>query len=164
MDYEKLFALAKPYLEKNDMGSAHTSRVLAIARKNFSIPKELEDLTVSAIILHDIGGSTIKEQYEKGPKIAASILNRMNCDEVFIEQVCKIVGTHHDHPEKPSVPFKILFDSDKLVMFSKEEFPYYDARPNFDWDKIVDAIYSEQGKILARKTIKQRREEKIQTK
>ena len=160
MDYEKLFALAKPYLEKNDMGSAHTSRVLAIARKNFASPTELESLTVSAIILHDIGGSTIKEQYEKGPKIAESILKQMNCDEDFIEEVCKIVGTHHDHPENPSMPFKILFDSDKIVMFSKEEFSYYDARPDFDWNKIVDAIYSEQGRNLARKTLRQRREEK----
>ena len=61
MDYDKLFTLAKPYLEKNDLSSTHTKRVLEIARKKFSIPKELEDLTVSAIILHDIGGSTIKE-------------------------------------------------------------------------------------------------------
>jgi len=28
MDFEKLFALAKPYLEKNELGAAHTSRFL----------------------------------------------------------------------------------------------------------------------------------------
>jgi hypothetical protein len=37
MDHEKLLALAKPFLERNDLGAAHTSRVLAIARKNFAI-------------------------------------------------------------------------------------------------------------------------------
>src|SRR4030067_1649774 len=78
MDYEKLFALAKPILEKNDLGAAHTSRVLALARQNFSIPEKLEDLIVAAIILHDIGGGSIKDQYEKGPGIAASILQQMN--------------------------------------------------------------------------------------
>jgi len=160
MDCEKLFALAKPYLEKNDLGAAHASRVLAIAKKNFSIPQELEVLTVASIILHDIGGASIKDQYEKGPGIAASVLKQMGCDEAFIQQVATIVGTHHDHPPNPSVPFRILYDSDKIVMFFKEEFPVYDSRPDFDWDRIVDLIYSEKGKRLAKEMLKQRRNEK----
>ena len=163
MDYEKLFLLAKPYLEKNDLGAAHTSRVLAVARKNFTIPKEQQDLTVSAIILHDIGGSSIKEQYEKGPTIAALVLQQIGADAEFIENVCKIVGTHHDHPDKPSVPFRILYDSDKLVMFSPEEFPIYDSRPNFDWEKIVDLLYSEKAESLAKELLQQRRKEKRKT-
>jgi hypothetical protein len=159
LDYERLFVLAKPYLEKNDLGSAHTSRVLAIAKRNFPIPKELEDLTVSAIILHDIGGSSIKEQYEKGPGIAALVLRQMGCDEDFIRQVCQIVGTHHDHPDNPPTTFRVLFDADKIVMFSPEEFLIYDARPKFDWDKIVGLIYTERGKKLAKAMLKQRRKE-----
>ena len=160
MDCEKLFALAKPYLDKNDLGAAHTSRVLAIARKNFPIPKELEDLTVASIILHDIGGATIKDQYEKGPAIAATVLKQMGCDEMFVQQVTAIVGTHHDHPDNPSEPFRILYDSDKIVMFSLEEFPGYDSRPDFDWNRMVDLIYSEKGKRLAKDMLKQRRNEK----
>ncbi len=74
----------------------------------------------------------------------------MSCGEDFIEEVCKIVGTHHDHPENPSTPFKILYDSDKIVMFSPEEFPIYNERPNFDWNKIIELIYSEKGKDTAR--------------
>jgi hypothetical protein len=160
MDCEKLFSLAKPHLDKNDLGAAHTTRVLAIRRANFSIPKELEDLTVASIILHDIGGASIKDQYEKGPGIAASVLEQMGCDEAFIKQVTAIVGTHHDHPDTPSEPFRILYDSDKIVMFSPEEFPVYDSRPDFDWNKIVDLIYSEKGKRLAKDMLKQRRNEK----
>jgi hypothetical protein len=163
LDYEKLFALAKPHLENNDFGSAHTSRVLAIARKNFPIPKELEDLTVSAIILHDIGGSSIKEQYEEGPETATSVLKEMVCDKDFIRQVCQIVGTHHDHPDNPSTAFRILFDADKIVMFSTEEFLIYNARPQFDWDKIVGLIYTDQGKKLAKAMLLQRRKEQKQT-
>ncbi|HLC00513.1 MAG TPA: HD domain-containing protein [Candidatus Bathyarchaeia archaeon] len=160
MDYEKLFALAKPYLEKNDLGAGHTNRVLAIARKNFSIPPEIENLTVASIILHDIGGASIKDQYEKGPGIAASVLEQMDCDEAFIQQVTAIVGTHHDHPDNPSEPFRILYDSDKIVMFSPEEFPGYDSKPDFDWNRMVDLIYSEKGKPLAREMLAQRRNEK----
>jgi hypothetical protein len=160
MDFERLFALAKPILEKNDLGAAHTSRVLAIARKNFIIPEEQQDLTIAAIILHDIGGATIKDQYEKGPGIAASLLTQMGCDERFIEQVCRIVGTHHDHPDNPSQTFRVLYDSDKLVMFSPEEFPGYDARQDFDWSKILSLLYSEKAKTLAQETLRQRRKEK----
>jgi len=160
MDYEKLFTLAKPQLEKNDLGAAHTSRVLAIARKNFSIPTDLADLTVASIILHDIGGASIKDQYEKGPGIAASVLEQMDCAEAFIQQVTAIVGPHHDHPANPSEPFRDLYDSDKIVMFSPEEFPVYNSRPDFDWNRMVDLIYSEKGKRLAKDMLAQRRNEK----
>lgn len=159
MDYEKLFALAKPFLEKNDLGAAHTSRVLDIARKNFAIPQEFQDMTIAAIVLHDIGGPNIKEQYEKGPELAAKVLQQMGCDDNFIGQVCKIVGTHHDHPDNPSLPFRVLYDSDKLVMFSSEEFPGYDSRPSFDWSKIIGLFYAKKAKALAEKLLRQRRKE-----
>jgi hypothetical protein len=160
MDVERLVALAKPYLEKNDFGMAHTQRVFDIARENFAVPSELQELTFSSIILHDIGGSSIKEQYEKGPEIAASILKQLECDDAFVHEVCEIIRTHHEHPEKPSVPFRVLYDSDKLVMFSPEEFPYYNSRADFDWDKIVDLIYSQRAKRLAKELLEKRRSEK----
>jgi hypothetical protein len=159
MDVEKLFELAKPHLEKNDFGIAHTQRVFDIARENFQVPPELQELTFSSIILHDIGGGSIKNQYEKGPGIAAVLLKQMGCDEVFIKQVCEIVGTHHDHPDSPSLPFRVLYDSDKLVMFSPEEFPYYNSQAGFDWEKIVDLMYSEHMRRLAKETLTQRRNE-----
>ncbi len=159
MNYQKLFSLAKPYLDKNDLGASHTSRVLAIARENFDIPKELEDLTIASIILHNIGGASIKDQYEKGPKIAEQLLRQMECEEGLIRQICQIVGTHHDHPENPPLSFKILFDADKIVMFSPEEFPVYNRRPNFDWNKILDLIYSEKGKKLAGTMLEEREKE-----
>ncbi len=159
MNYEKLLKLAKPCLEKNDLGAAHTSRVLSIARENFTISKEIEDLTIASIILHDIGGASIKEQYAKGPELVAIVLHQLKCDDNFIAQVCQIVGTHHDHPDDPSLPFRILYDSDKLVMFSPEEFPGYNSRPDFDWNKIIDLLYSEKAKTLAKRLLYERREE-----
>jgi hypothetical protein len=84
----------------------------------------------------------------------------MGCSKAFTEQVSAIVGTHHNHPDNPSVPFRILYDSDKIVMFSSEEFSGYDSRPGFDWNKIVDLLYSEKAKALARKMLRQRQKEK----
>jgi len=161
LDFGRLFALAKPYLEKNDLGSAHTRRVLRIARQNFTIPSNLRDLTVAAIILHDIGGSTIKEQYEKGPAIATALLRQMGCDEATNLQICQIVGSHHDHPDEPTLPFRVLFDSDKLVMFSPEEYPGYAAKLDFDWNKTINMLYSKKAKKLAQEMLRKRRAEQI---
>ncbi len=98
MDTEQLFMLATPILEKNDFGVSHTQRVYNIAREYFPVRAELQDLTYASIILHDIGGCTIKDQYEKGPEIARRLLKQLNCPQDFIEQVCGIIATHHDHP------------------------------------------------------------------
>ena len=146
-------------MEKNDFGVAHTKRVFDIAKQNFPVKPELQDLTFTAIIFHDIGGSSIKDQYEKGPQITTDILKKLNCPESFIKQVCEIISTHHEHPDNPSEPFKALYDSDKLVMFSPQEYPYYNAREGFDWDKIVNLIYTKKGQDLAKKSLAQRRKE-----
>ncbi len=159
MDTVKLFELAWPYLEKNDFGVAHTKRVFDIAKQNFPVKPELQDLTYTAIIFHDIGGSSIKDQYEKGPQITTSILKKLGCPDSFISQVCEIISMHHEHPDNPSEPFQLLYDSDKLVMFSPEEYPYYNARKGFDWDKIVALLYSKKGQDLAKKALAQRKKE-----
>ena len=159
MDYERLFDLATPYLQKNDFGVGHTRRVFDIAKNNFSVTPVLEELTFSSIMLHDIGGSTIKEQYEKGPQIAALLLKTLNCSDSFVRQVCKIISTHHEHPDNPSEVFQVLYDSDKIVMFSKEEYPCYNSQNGFDWNKIIDLIYSPEGKELAQKWLAKRKKE-----
>jgi len=161
MDTDKLFQLAIQYLEKNDFGVAHTQRVLSIAKQNFPVKSELRELTYTSIILHDIGGSSIKEQYEKGPQISKFILKKLNYSESFIGQICEIVSTHHEHPDNPSEPFRILYDSDKLVMFSPEEYSYYNAKAGFDWNKIVALFYSKKGQELAKKLLAQRRKDQI---
>jgi len=160
MESEKMFRLAKPYLEKNDFGVAHTKRVFDIARKNFNIPEELQELVFSSIILHDIGGSSVKEQYDNGPTIATLILKQLKYDEQFIKEVCDIICTHHGRPEHPSQSFKILHDSDKLVMFSPEEVSHYDLKPNFNWNKIIKSMYSKQAKDLAKILLQQKRNKK----
>lgn len=151
-----MFKLAKPYLKKNDFGMPHARRVFDIAKQNFDIPKEIEERVFCSIIMHDIGGSSIEKQYKYGPEIAADILQKLSYDENFVQEVCEIVRTHHDHPDNPSLAFKILYDSDKLVMFSPEEFPHYNSRLNFEWKKIIDIIYHEHVRTLAKKLLLQR--------
>jgi hypothetical protein len=160
LDYEKVFSLAEPYLKKNDFGMPHTRRVFELANQNFEIPSESEELIYCSIIMHDIGGSSIQKQYEEGPEITALILRKLGYDEKFVKEVCGIVRTHHDHPEHPSLAFKILYDSDKLVMFSPEEYPHYNSQPNFDWNKIIGLIYTEHCREVAKDLLRQRKSEK----
>jgi hypothetical protein len=159
MDYERVFRLAEPYLKKNDFGMPHTRRVFELAKQNFEIPPESEELIFCTIIMHDIGGSSIQKQYEEGPKVATLILRKLGYDEKFIQEVCDIVRTHHDHPKHPSLAFKILHDSDKLVMFSPEEFPHYNSQPNFNWNEIIGLIYTENCREVARDLLWQRKSE-----
>jgi len=157
LDLKKVLELATPILEKNDFGVSHTKRVLEIAKKNFPVKPELQDLTYTAIILHDIGGCTIKDQYEKGPEIATEILKKLGCPNSFVKQVCEIFHTHHDHPTNPSEPFKTLYDADKIVMFTQEEYPTYNSREGFEWNKIINLIYTKKGQDLAKKMLSQRK-------
>jgi len=80
--------------------------------------------------------AALKTSTRKVPEIATSILKHLGCDKSFIQEVRRIIGSHHDHPDNPSLPFRVLYDSDKLVMFSPEEFPYYNSRVGFDWEKL----------------------------
>jgi predicted metal-dependent HD superfamily phosphohydrolase len=159
MDTDKLFELATPILAKNDFGVSHTKRVFEIAKEHFPVAPPLEELTYASIILHDIGGCTIKDQYEKGPAIATQLLKQLGCKDSFIRQVCLIIATHHNHPDNPSDTFQTLYDTDKLVMFTPEEYPHYNSQDGFDWNKIIDLIYSEKGKELAKTWLKKRKTE-----
>ena len=153
---KKLFELAKPYLEKNDFGVGHTEKVLKIAKKHFQIPPEMEELVLATIILHDIGGRTVEEQYEKGPEIAAELLRSLGYEEDFIKEVCGMIRIHHDRPEKPSEAFKILYDSDQLVKFSKEEFEHYNSQRGFNWNEVIENLYHEHSKRLTSEMWKKR--------
>jgi hypothetical protein len=157
MKYQKVFQLAKPFLKKTDFGLLHTQRVFDIAINNFEIPQDLKELIYCSIILHDIGGSSIKKQYEEDPKIACSILLKLGYRKNFIDQVCEIVCTHHNHPNNPSLAFMILYDSDKLVMFSTEEFSYYNSQPNFNWNQIINLIYHKHARDLAKELLQLRK-------
>lgn len=156
MEHERLFELASPYLERNDFGVAHTQRVLAIAREHFDIPEKIRRQAYALIILHDVGGSSVGDQYEKGPEIAARLLRQVGHDDDFIDTICEDIRRHHARIENPSEVFKILYDADHLVMLSREEFPYYGSRPNFNPEIVIDRLYYDRSKELARTMLSQR--------
>jgi hypothetical protein len=162
MKYKQLIELSSPYLDQNDFGTAHTIRVLKIVKENYDkydLNPSWKDLIFSLIVLHDIGGSEIRDQYEKGPKIAEHLLKKLGFHPFDIKLINGFIAKHHERLENPHEMFKILFDSDKLVMFSKEEFPSYDRRPNFNWQNILSQFYNESLKLEAEELWSERKVE-----
>ncbi len=157
IDVDKLVEFAKSYLEKNEFRVAQTKRVFKLAKQNFRAKPELQELTFTSIILHDISGSTVKDQYEKVQQISAAILEKFGCPNLFFKQVCEIIGTQHEPLGNPSEPFKKLYDFDKLVMFSTEEYRHYNPSKGFDWSGIITLLYEKQAKQLAENLLAQRK-------
>jgi len=94
MKHEKLLELAEPYLENNELGVDHTLRVLEIAKKNYDkydLDKSWKEDVFSLVILHDIGGSEIKDQYEKGPIIARKLLEKLDYHSFDIKLICVVL-------------------------------------------------------------------------
>ena len=155
MSRAKLIGLASPYLEGNDLGVGHTLRVLKIAREKIGIPEEWILETEALIILHDIGGSSIADQYGVGPKIAGELLIQSGFSNDMIKRILINIGRHHSRLKDPCEAFKILFDSDQLVKLTKEEYPLYDLQ-GFDWGKLVDSLYHNHARDVARKMHEER--------
>ena len=163
MKHKQLLELARHYLEDNDFGTGHTLRVLEIAKKNYNkydLDKSWRNIVYSLVILHDIGGSEIKDQYEKGPVIAKKLLKKLSYYDFDIRLICGFIARHHERLDDPHEMFKILFDSDQLVKFSKEEFQHYNSKPNFNWQNIIDSFYNENLKDSAKKSLKERKTKK----
>ena len=159
MGYEKLIELAKPYLEKNTLGVEHTLRVLEIAKKNYDkydLDESWKDVVFSLIVLHDIGGKGVKEQYEKGPKRAKELLEKLGYHQFDIKLICAFIARHHERLNDPHDIFKILYDADHLVMLSKEEFKVYNPRAGFEWDNVIDGFYNAGLKEQAVRLLKER--------
>jgi fatty-acid desaturase len=47
----------------------------------------------------------------------------------------------------------------RKTQVDKEEYPHYNSRKDFDWNKIVALIYSKESKQLAEELLAQRRKE-----
>jgi hypothetical protein len=76
---------------------------------------------LSAAYLHDIGiveaekkyNSTAPQyQHKEGPPIAKEILVKLGAKEELIEEVCDIIGHHHQPRSDDSLNFKVVYDAD----------------------------------------------------
>jgi HD superfamily phosphohydrolase YqeK len=116
---------------------------------------------LSAAYLHDIGiveaekkyGSTAAEyQQKEGPPIAESILTKLGAKEELIEEVCDIIGHHHQPRSDDSLNFKVVYDAD-LLENTDEKQKENPADPAKLADRIEKIFLTQSGRKVAREVL-----------
>ena len=158
MRSDRLLDLARPYLEKNDLGVGHTKRVLYISRKYFQRPDGKDEFIDAIAILHDVGGPSINDQYENGPRIVKDLMGRLQFSENEIREACEIIGMHHNRVKNPTEEFAILYDSDQMVKLTLDEFPIYETEGT-NWENVIGNMYHQSAKDIAREWLSKKRAE-----
>jgi SAM-dependent methyltransferase len=103
----------------------HALRVLDHAEALLAETPEADPAVVrAAAVMHDFGireaerlhgrcDGPLQEKY--GPPLARSALERIGLDPARTREVCAIVARHHSPPPRPTVNFRLLYESDWLV-------------------------------------------------
>ena len=130
-----IWELAKDFLKTRD-NDAHCLYAYGIANALLSqIPEAQENIVLPAILIHDIGWSTVDErenleaispdrdgsrhhlviQHEKeGAKIAKRILTEVGLPKTDIEEICAIIDGHDTRAEPISINDAVVKDADKI--------------------------------------------------
>ncbi len=135
----------------------HALSVLAYAEAISRVEGGDPYVIAAAALLHDIGipeaerkyGSSAGNYQEvEGPPIARRLLAELGAEERIIEEVCRIIASHHSPGEVDTKNFKILYDADWLVNLP-EEFPQADEEK---LEAIIEKVFlTRMGRDMARK-------------
>jgi hypothetical protein len=80
--------------------------------------------------LHDIGikeaerkfnSSSPRYQHQEGPPVAREILTGLGATPGLIEEVCDIIGHHHNPRPEETTNFKVLYDADLIVNLEEKQ-------------------------------------------
>ncbi len=157
LDLDRLWDEVVGYFGEDSRRIDHTRRVLAFARQ--ILEHETADRTVveAAAMLHDIGipeaerkhGSAAGPYQElEGPPVAREILERLGADAPLVEEVARMIASHHSPGEVETPEFDVLWDADWLVNLPEEHPEMGAAEP----DRLIERIFhTESGRTLARK-------------
>lgn len=135
--YQPIWERAKPYLgtRSND---THTLYCYYFAEQLLKIYPEADEIIVlPAILLHDVGWSTVPEDKQllsfgpnmiypelrllhetEGAHIAGKILQNLNYDRAKIEEITRIINGHDSRQESLSINDSLVKDADKLWRYT----------------------------------------------
>ena len=156
---DRLVAAVKAEFGEEQSRITHSLLVLDRAQELLSREGGDPRVVLAAALLHDIGipeaerkhGSVAGEHQEaEGPPIARRIMEEIGFDEDTIEQVCRIVGSHHSGGDVDTTEFRIVWDADRLMEVPEEFFSYEGERLK----GIIDRVFrTESGKQKAFKML-----------
>ena len=151
----------KRYFKNDFKRIGHATRVARYAER---IGKsEMGNLAVilAAAYLHDIGlheaerkhGSAASKHYEQeGPPIARSILEKLGATRDLIDEVCDIIGRHHDAGPDESLSFRVVYDADLITTI--EEKQKQDPMKTDELAQIIDTSFlTGSGRLIAKEVL-----------
>ena len=121
---ERLPIEMKLYFESDFRRIGHATRVARHAEKICKNEQAHPIVVMAAAYLHDIGikeaerkydSSAPKYQHQEGPPVAREILLKLGAEPVLIDEVCDIIGHHHNPRPEETLNFKVLYDADLIV-------------------------------------------------
>ena len=154
---EKILKRMTEYFGEDKKRIYHAREVLRYAKELLKNEGGSNAVVISVAILHDIGIKECEMKYnstngqlqeKEGPPIAREILESLKIREEIIDEVCRIIASHHSPGEVNTLNFKILWDADWLVNLKDE----YDIRNKKKLGMIIEKVFmTKTGKTKARK-------------
>ncbi|MDO8734374.1 MAG: HD domain-containing protein, partial [Elusimicrobiota bacterium] len=126
---EKVLSEMKKYFGSDTKRINHAETVLKFTEEILKHENGDCNVVMLSAILHDIGIKECERKYhstdgqlqeKEGPPIAREILHCLRIKKDVIDEVCKIIASHHSPGEVNSINFKILWDADWLVNLKDE--------------------------------------------
>ena len=120
----------KRYFESDFKRIGHATKVARYAAKICKEEDAHPVVTSISAYLHDIGireaekkhnSSSPKYQHVEGPPVAREILEKLGAEEGIIDEVCDIIGHHHDPRPDETANFKVLYDADLIVNLEEKQ-------------------------------------------
>ena len=114
----------KRYFGKDFKRIGHATRVARHAEQIGKQERGNLAVILSSAYLHDIGYVEAKRKYQsaeshlqelEGPAVARQILIDLKANAELIDEVCDIVGHHHNPRPEETLNFKVLYDADVLA-------------------------------------------------
>jgi len=127
--HEQVAVAMKKYFGTDFRRIAHAGRVARFAAEIQKREGGNPGVILAAAYLHDIGikeaeskynSTAARYQHQEGPPIARRILEELQADPGFIDEVCDIVGHHHHPRQEETINFKVLYDADLIVNLEAE--------------------------------------------
>ena len=173
--YPEIYRLAKPLLDTRS-NELHTRIAFSFAERLLEIEGGDPDVTLPAVLLHDIGWKSVPEELHlkafgphdndleiqrihevEGSKKAREILERVGYDPALIDEIAEIILGHDSRVAPLSLNDAIVKDSDRLWRYSAEALAIDPIRFQVDpvkhlqWlkDQIDEWFYTDNAKKIA---------------
>ena len=117
------------YFNDDSKRILHAKKVLEYAEKIMTKEGGEKRVIMPAAILHDIGIKECERKYnstngklqeKEGPPIAKRLLDKINYDCVYVDEILEIIANHHSFGKVNTLNFQIIYEADWLVNLAED--------------------------------------------